>query len=107
MHEARLGADMLGKVGQEGDHVMAGFALDLVDALGLEPAALPDGASGAFGDDPERRLRGASMRLDLEPDPVAVLRRPDSRHHGAAVARDHAGVASSQPSRCNAAVIWE
>ena len=80
MHEARLGADMLGEVGQKGDHVMAGLALDLVDALGLEAAALPDGASGALGDDPQRRLGIASMRLDLEPDPVAVLRRPDPRH---------------------------
>ncbi len=40
MHEARLGADMLGEVGQEGDHVVMGLALDLVDALDLEGAAL-------------------------------------------------------------------
>jgi len=37
----------------------------------------------------KRSLRVASMRLDLEPDPVAVLRQPDSRHPGSAVARDH------------------
>ena len=30
--EARLGADMLGEVGQKGDHVVMGLALDLVDA---------------------------------------------------------------------------
>src|SRR5207248_5903004 len=107
MHEARLGADMLGEVGQKGDHVMAGLALDLVDALGLEAAALPDGASGALGDDSQRRLVIASMRLDLEPDPVPVLRRPDPGHFGAAVARDHAWVASSQPNRCNAAAMWD
>ena len=29
MHEARFGADMLGEVGQEGDHVVVGLALDL------------------------------------------------------------------------------
>ena len=89
VHEARLGADMLGEVGQKRDHVVAGFALDLVDALGLEAAALPDGARGALGDDAERRLRIAGMRLDLEPDPVPVLRRPDPGHLGPAVARDH------------------
>ena len=41
MDEARLGADMLGEVGQKGDHVVTGLALDLVDALDLESAALP------------------------------------------------------------------
>ena len=95
MHEARFGADMLGEVGQKGDHIVAGLALDLVDALGLEAATLPDGASRTLGDDPERRLRVAGMCLDLEPDPVTVLRRPDPRHLGPAVARDHAVGTSS------------
>ena len=34
--EARLGAYVLGEVGQEGDDVVLGLALDLVDALDLE-----------------------------------------------------------------------
>ena len=38
VHEARLGPDMLRQIGQERDHVVAGFALDLVDALDLERA---------------------------------------------------------------------
>ena len=36
--EARLRPDMLGEVGQEGDDVVLGLALDLVDALDLELA---------------------------------------------------------------------
>ena len=90
VHKTRLGADMLGEIGQKRDDVVAGLALDLVDALDLEAATLPDGASGALRDDSQRRLRVASICFDLEPDPVAVLRRPDPRHLGSAVTRDHA-----------------
>ena len=38
--KAGVGADMLGEVGQEGDHVVTRLALDLVDARDLEGAAL-------------------------------------------------------------------
>jgi hypothetical protein len=41
MHEARFGADDLGQMGQEGDDVMLGLALDLVDALDVEGRAPP------------------------------------------------------------------
>ena len=40
VHEARLRADMLGDIGQEGDHVVPCLALDLVDARDLEGALL-------------------------------------------------------------------
>jgi L-rhamnose isomerase len=80
---------MLGEVGQKRDDVVAGLTLDLVDALDVEGAAFPDRPRRAFRDDTERRLRVARMRLDLEPDPVAVFRRPDPGHLGPAVARDH------------------
>src|SRR5712671_4335975 len=98
MDKASIGADMLGKVRQKGDHVVAGFALDLIDALDLERAAFPDGARRVLRDDSERRLSITGMRLDLEPDPVAVLRRPDSGHLGTAVAGDHSGVAQPRPA---------
>ena len=80
MHEACLRPDMLGEVGEEGDHVVAGLALDLLDAFDLEGTALPDGFGGGFGDQPERRLRVAGMRLDLEPDAEPGLGRPERRH---------------------------
>lgn len=50
--EACLRPDMLGRVGQEGDHVVARLALDRVDALDLEAAALPDRAGGLGRDHP-------------------------------------------------------
>jgi hypothetical protein len=41
MDEARLvGADMFGQMGQEGDHVMLGHRLDLVDAGDVEFTSL-------------------------------------------------------------------
>src|SRR5262249_33661383 len=98
MHEARFGADMLGEVGQKGDDVMMGFALDLVDAFDLELATLPYSTRRALGDDAERRLRIAGMGLDLEPDPITGFRRPDPGHLGPAVARDHAAATSRQSS---------
>src|SRR5437763_11838235 len=97
---------MLGEVGQKGDDVVAGFALDLVDAFDLERAPLPHRARGALRNNPELRLRIASMRLDLEPDPVTVLRRPDPRHLRPAVTRDHAARTSSYPNDRRAASIW-
>ena len=36
VHEARLGADDLGEMGEEGDDVVLGLALDLVDARDVE-----------------------------------------------------------------------
>ena len=38
MHEARLGPDDLGQMGQERDDVVLGLALDLVDAGNVEDA---------------------------------------------------------------------
>src|SRR5260370_4150144 len=89
MDKTRIGADMLGEVGQEGDDVMVGFALDLVDARDLEFALLPDRARGRRRDDAQRGLGVTGMRLDLEPDAETVLRLPDRAHRGAAIAGDH------------------
>jgi hypothetical protein len=44
VHEARGRPDMLGEVGEEGDDVVLGLALDRVDALDLPLALLPDAA---------------------------------------------------------------
>src|SRR2546425_532334 len=55
MHEARLGADDLGKMGEEGDDVVLGLALDLVDAGDVENGVLglgPDRLGGLLGDRP-------------------------------------------------------
>ena len=53
MHEARLGADELGEMRQEGDDVVFGHALDLVDALDVElrmARLLPDRAGALLRD---------------------------------------------------------
>ena len=69
VHEAGVRADDLGEVGQEGDDVVLGLALDLVDAGDVEPRVLfPDRRGGFLRDHPEFGLGVAGMRLDLEPD---------------------------------------
>ena len=92
MDEAGVRADEFGQMRQEGDDVVLGDALDLVDALDIElcrAALFPDGLCGFLGDDAEFGQRVAGMRLDLEPDAEAGFRRPDGHHFGARIARDH------------------
>src|SRR5438132_9552723 len=92
MHEARLRADDLAKVGEESDDVVLHLTLDLVDARDIEGGGLalgPDGLRRLFRDDPELGHGVRRMRLDLEPDPEARLRLPDCGHFRSGVARDH------------------
>ena len=92
MDEARVGADELGEMGQEGDDVVLGHLLDLVDARDVErdvARLLPDRLRRFLGDDADLGQRVAGVRLDLEPDPEARLGRPDRDHLGAGIAGDH------------------
>ena len=94
MDEARVGPDELGQVREEGDDVVLGLALDLVDARDVElgaAALLPDRLGGLFRDDAELGHRVGGMRLDLEPDAKARLGRPDGGHLGAGIARESSG----------------
>ncbi len=93
VHEARLGADDLGQMRQERDHIVLDLALDRIDAGNVElgvAAALADGLGGRLRDHPELGHGIGGMRLDLEPDAIARLRVPDRRHVGPGIARDHA-----------------
>jgi hypothetical protein len=57
-----------------------GRALDLVDAVGVEHHVLalgPDGLGGAGGNRAQLGHPRGGVRLDLEPDPVFGLLRPD------------------------------
>ena len=86
VQEARLGADDLRYVGQEGDDVVLGGALNLVDAVSVEGGVLafgPDLRSSGFGDHAELRHGVGGMGLDLEPDAIAGLGQPEGRHLGA------------------------
>ena len=92
MHEARIRADEFAEMGQEGDDVMLGHALDLVDARdveGDEIGLVPDRLGALLGDDADLGERVAGIGLDLEPDAKARLRLPDLRHLGAGIAGDH------------------
>ena len=97
MHEAAVGTNRLRQPGQEGDHVVASLPLDRIDALdvrcvdGGQPgtALVADGAGGGFGDRADAGHAFGRQRLDLEPDAVAVLGRPDGGHLGSGVSRNH------------------
>ena len=91
MDKARLGTDMLGKVGEKRDRLVMDLALDLADALDLEGAAFADRLRHALRDDAELLLRLAGIGLDIKLDAEIVFRLPYLRHFGAAVARDHRG----------------
>jgi len=90
MQEARRLAHMLGDIGQEGDDVMLGLALDLVDAGDIPAGALADLGRRRLRHDAEFGHGVGSVGLDLEPDAVAILRLPDLGHFRAAVTGDHA-----------------
>ena len=93
VHEARLGADDLGQMGEKGDDVVLDLALDRIDAGDVElrvAATVADRLGGRFRDHPELGHGVGGMRLDLEPDAIARLRIPDRGHVGPGVARDHA-----------------
>ena len=92
MHETGgIGADDFRKVGQEGDDVMLGHGLDLVDAGHVEGCVLgfPDGGGILLRDHAKGGLRVAGMGLDLEPDAEFGLGRPEGDHFGAGIAGDH------------------
>ena len=99
MHEAGIGADDFAQMGQKGDDVVLGGALDLVDAgdvkgvvamLGLARIHhVPDVLGAFLGHHAQLGQLGGGMGFDLEPDGKARLGGPDGDHFGAGVARDH------------------
>lgn len=92
VHEARLiVADDLGQMREEGDHVMLGDGLDLVDAghVELDIFRFPDGLGIGAGNHAQIGLRVAGMGLDLVPDTEFRLGRPYRDHFGAGITRNH------------------
>ena len=99
VHEARIGADEFGEVGEEGDDVVLDLAFDLVDPRDVELRVLalgPDGFGGVFRDHAEFGLGIRGMRLDLEPDLETGQRLPDGGHFRACIAGDHRGLRASK-----------
>ena len=102
MDEARIRADDLGQMRQEGDDVVLGLALDLVDARDVEGggvALFPDRLRRLLRDDAELGQRVAGMRLDLEPDAEPGFGRPDGDHFGPRIAGDHRSVLTYREDR--------
>ena len=92
MHKPRFRPDKFCKMRQKSDHIMLYFPLDRVDFLDIEcrrATLLPDDPRRFFRDNTKFRHRITGMRLDLEPDPVLRLRRPDRNHFRAAIAGNH------------------
>ena len=91
VHEACLGADDLGEVGEKRDDVVLDFALDLVDPRDIEfglAARLPDGLGRFLRDHAEFGHGVGRMGLDLEPDAESASAAPRCGHVGPGVARD-------------------
>ena len=97
MDETAIVANGFGQPGEEGDDVVARGALDFVDAFDvggadggeLGAAFFADGAGGGGGDVAVEGHAFGGQGLDLEPDAVAVLGRPDRGHGGAGIAGHH------------------
>ena len=92
MDEAGLfRTDMLGQMRQEGDHVMLGHGLDLVDARHVEfhILGLPHSLGIFARDHAQIGLRIAGMGLDLIPDLEFRRGFPDIDHLLAGITRDH------------------
>jgi hypothetical protein len=90
VNEARVGAEGLLEVGQEGDHVVPGGGFDLVDPLRVDGGAGLDPAEGVHRDDAAAPVDLADGQLDPEPGLVLRLLAPDPGHLRSAVAGDHA-----------------
>ena len=102
MNEARLRPDDFGEVGEEGDDVVLGLALDRIDALDVEdgvPGLGPDRLRGLGRNDAKLGLRIGGVGLDFEPDAEAGLRLPDGGHLRPGIARDHRRLASGKGAR--------
>jgi hypothetical protein len=95
VHETGIRADDFGEMGQEGDDIVLGLSLDLVDPVDVESgrsAPFPDCPGGLLGDHAEFRERIAGMGLDLEPDAELGFGRPDSDHFRTGVAGYHGNI---------------
>ena len=86
-----LGVDVGTHVREEGDDVVVGDRLDLVDFLLVEGGMLGNPSRLFLGDADfaQLSLGFASRDLNLLPNGVLVLKLPDGSHFGAGVAIDH------------------
>ena len=88
---AALLADRLGDLGDEGDDVVVGRALQLVDALDVDPGPGLDDVDGSgAGCRPARPARASTASSTRSMCSKRLLLGPQRRHLGQRVALDHA-----------------
>ena len=95
--EAGRGADLLFKVGEEGDDVVAGGLFDLEDAVDIEVHVHHDVLQVFIRDDALLVPGLAHGLFHLEPVAVAVFQSPDSGHLGPGIAVDHVSLYALAP----------
>ena len=89
MNKARIVANIFGQIGQECDHIMFGFALDLVDSVNVKGAFFPNYGGCRCGDNPQFCLCVTSMCFDFKPNLELAFLRPDGAHFRSGISRDH------------------
>ena len=76
MHEAGFIANIFGKVSQEGDNIVLGFAFNRINHVQCLQRRAPGDSLGGLLRFAKRSLYIAGMCLDLEADAEFVLRLP-------------------------------
>ena len=103
MHKTAIGTDEFGKMREEGDHVVLGNGLDLVDTGGIELCGgtfFTDRIGCRLRNDSNGGKRVAGMGFDFELDAEAGFGRPDGDHFGPGITRDHRLSFSAAGSWC-------
>ena len=106
VQEARLRADDLGDVGQEGDDVVLHLALDLVDALDVERAALPQRLRSPAGICPSCSMASAAS-VSISSQISYLVRADQRRPFRAGIAGIMDALQAAEPGlRAQAQIEW-
>ena len=89
MNKARIFANIFGQIGQECDHIMFGFALNLIDSVNVKGAFFPNYGGCRCGDNPQFCLCVTGMCFDFKPNLELAFLRPDGAHFRSGISRDH------------------
>ena len=97
MHPPAGRPDVTRHVFEESDDVVVGALFNFENLPELKPPLRPDRLSVLLGNHPDLRLGLTGQRLDLEPDFIFALVRPDGGHFGKRVAVNHAADTRPRP----------
>ena len=102
MKPARIGPDDLGHGGSEGNHIVAHFGFDLVDALHAEIGTLANGLGRRLGNHACLGQSFGGGDFHGQPGAEAIFITPDAAHFRAGIARDQGEFAS-----CRCCCKWD